>query len=166
MTPQVIAAAAVQAALSFAEKKADSLWSKLGDEAEKLFYPKTYRFKERNSKYKSAMSSLLKSAQDAAKAGDYVSAQAIAQTAQVLSSQPPYKDWGQISGAKAQLVLQASQMAAAYASKAGTQIAQGVGGTFRPGASPTWIYAALAAGALLLLARRSPRERQAEEVSE
>ena len=95
MTPQVIAAAAVQAALSFAEKKADSLWSKLGDEAEKLFYPKTYRFKERNSKYKSAMSSLLKSAQDAAKAGDYVSAQAIAQTAQVLSSQPPYKASGE-----------------------------------------------------------------------
>ena len=154
MNPEVYAAAAVTDALDWAEKQAAKLWSSLSDSLEKALYPGKHRFKERNAKYKASMGSLLKSAQAAAKAGDYVTATALARTAQFLSSRAPYKDWSQIEGAEAQLVSQAAQMSAAYAGKAGLQMAQGIGGTFRAGGNTGLLLAAAAVGALLLLRGR------------
>ena len=151
MSPEVYAAAAVESALNWAEKQAADLWSSIGDKLMKTFEPGKYRYQERNAKYKAAMNSLLKSAQAAAKAGDYVTATALAKTAQFLSSRPPYSSWGQIAGAEAQLVSQAAQMVSADAQKAGIQMGQGKGGTFRPGMQSAWLLAAAGLGAVLLI---------------
>jgi len=153
MTVTEYASAAVDSALSWAEKQASELWDDLGDAVEKTLTPGKYRFKERNSKYKTAMNSLLNSAQAAAKAGDYVTATALARTAQFLSTREPYRSWPQIDGAESSLVAQAAQLAAAYEAKAGVQMSKGLGGTFRPtNAAPLLIAAGL--GALLLLRGR------------
>lgn len=142
--------AIVDAALQKAEKVANDAWAKIEDAWEKTFFPGEHRHKERNAKYKGAMNSMIKQAQQAAAAGDYVSAYAIAKSAQALGSLPPYKDWPQISGARVQLTTQAQTLADAYAGKAGAQMEKGKGGEFKPGGMG--IGLGLAAGAVAVAA--------------
>ena len=146
---------AVDKAINFAENAANSAWDEISNAVDKALFPGEYRHKERNTKYKAAMNALIKEAQTAAAAGDYVSAYAIAKAAQELGSLPPYKDWSQISGARQQMTATAKTYADSYAGKAGTQMQGGKGGFYKPGGIPWGLVAAgLAAAALFMSARK------------
>lgn len=147
---------AVESAVDKAFQFAESAWDAVADAIEKALQPGKYRFKERNAKYKAAMTSLLNQAQAAAKAGDFVTAAALAQTARKLRDRAPFKDWPQIAGAAAQLVAQADAMLQAYNEKAGIQMGQGLGGTWRAAGAIPWplIAGGLAAAALFFRGQR------------
>ena len=137
-------------ALKEAEEWAASAIKDAGKAINKLLYPGEYRHKTRNAAYKAAMNALLNKAMDAAKAGDYVTAWAIAKAAADLAGTAPYKHWSQISGAVTQLGGEAQNLILAYGQKAGLQAASNVGGTFMKAAVP-WIPIAVGAVALLFL---------------
>ena len=140
-------------ALKEAEDFAADAWDAIADYVEQKLYPGTYRHKKRNASYKSAMNSLLNKAIASAKAGDYVTAWAIAKTAATLSERSPYKDWmGQISGAVAQLTAEANALVEAYGIKGELQASKGEGGGFVKAPIP-WIPISIAALVLLFLVR-------------
>ena len=139
-------------ALKEAENFAQDAWDAISDWTEKKLYPGTWRHKTRNASYKAAMNALLNKAIASAKAGDYVTAWAIAKTAAGLSARSPYKDWmGQISGAVQQLTAEANALVEAYGIKGELQASQGIGGgTFAKAAVP-WAGIAIGAVALFFL---------------
>lgn len=144
-------------ALKEAENYAAEAWDAIADYAEKKLYPGTYRRKKRNASYKSAMNSLLNKAIESAKAGDYVTAWAIAKAASTLSTRAPYKHWmGQISEAVSQFSAEASALVEAYGMKGELQAAKGEGGGFVKAPIP-WVPIAIGALALLVVMRMGKR---------
>jgi len=140
-------------ALKEAEDFAADAWDKIADYVEQKLYPGTYRRKKRNASYKSAMNALLNKAIASAKAGDYVTAWAIATTAAGLVTRSPYKDWlGQISGAAQQLTAEADALVVAYGIKGEMQAAKGEGGGFVKAPIP-WVPISIAALAMLIIMR-------------
>ena len=140
-------------ALKEAEKFANNAFNDIKNAISKALYPGEYRHKTRNASYKAAMNSLLNKAVASAKAGDYVTAWAIAKTAATLSTRSPYKDWlGQISGAVQQLSAEANALVEAYGIKGELQANKGEGGTFVKAGIP-WLPISIGALALVFLMR-------------
>jgi hypothetical protein len=143
---------AVTSAVAAAEKAANDALNAIEDKIEQVLYPKTYRYKQRRAQYLGALNSLLKQAQDAAAASDYVSAYAIAKSAENLANMPPYSSWSSIADNKTQGTAEAAALAQAYFGKAGMQADSGIGGTYKAaaGISPALIVGAGILAAVLL----------------
>jgi hypothetical protein len=140
-------------ALKEAQDFAQDAWDAVSDWAEKKLYPGTWRHKTRNASYKAAMNALLNKAIASAKAGDYVTAWAIAKTAAGLFERDPYKHWmGQISSAAQQFTAEANTLVEAYGIKGEMQAAKGEGGGFVKAPIP-WIPISIGALVLLFLMR-------------
>ena len=146
---------AVTYALAAAEKAASDAWSAIEDELEKLLTPGKHRYKQRRAAYLGALNSLLKQAQEAAAASDYVSAYAIAKTAEGLASLPPYSGYSSIADNKKQGTAEAAALAAAYFQKAGMQADQGIGGSFKAGGAFPFLLVGAGLIAAALFRRKS-----------